>query len=128
MIRSLRLTSLIGVLAASLLLSSCGIFGDKDEEAEPKELVKLKNTIKVKKLWSTKVGGKSEFLLVGLRPIGDGNLIYAASQDGKVVAIDPDSGKSRWKSDLDIELSAGPDVGEGVLALASKDGYIIVLF
>ncbi len=127
MIRSLRLTGLIGVLAASLLLSSCSLFGDKDEEEKPKELVKLKDTIKVKKLWSTKVGGKSEYLLVGLRPIGDGNLIYAASQDGKVMAIDPDSGKSRWKSELDIELSAGPDVGEGVLALASKDGYIVAL-
>jgi outer membrane protein assembly factor BamB len=126
-IRSLRLTGLIGLLAASLLLSSCSLFGDKEEEAEPKELVKLKNTIKIKKLWSTKVGGKSEFLLVGLRPIGDGNLIYAASQDGKVMAIDPDSGKSRWKSELGIELSAGPDVGEGVLALASKDGYIVAL-
>jgi outer membrane protein assembly factor BamB len=110
-----------------VLLSSCGLFGDKDEELEPKELVKFESTLKIKKLWSTKVGGKSEYLLVGLRPAGDGNLIYAASQDGMVLAIDPDSGKSRWKSELDMELSAGPDVNEGVVAVASKNGYIVLL-
>ena len=122
-----NLLRLAGLLAAMLLLSSCGLFGDKEEELEPKELVKIKNTLEIKRLWSTKVGGSSEFLLVGLRPVGDGNLIYAASQDGKVVAIDPQSGKTRWKTDLDIELSAGPGANDGVVAVASKDGYVVVL-
>jgi outer membrane protein assembly factor BamB len=122
-----RLAGPVGLLAATLLLSSCGVFSDKDEEAEPKELVKLKNKLKIKKLWSTKVGGSSDFLLVGLRPTGDGNRIYAASQDGKIIAVDPDSGKQVWKSDLDIELSAGPAVNEGLLAVATKDGELIVL-
>lgn len=125
--RSWRSAGHIGLIAASLLLSSCGIFGDKDEEAEPKELVKLQNKIKIKKSWSTKVGADSEFLLVGLRPAGDGNRIYAASQDGKVVALDPAKGKQHWKTDLEVELSAGPAAGDGVVAVASKDGYIIVL-
>lgn len=110
-----------------MLLSSCGLFGDKDEEAEPKELVKFESTLKIKKLWSTKVGGKSEYLLVGLRPVGDGNRIYSASHDGKVVAIYPDTGKLHWKSDLEVELSAGPDVNEGVVAVASTNGYVILL-
>jgi len=116
-----------GLIAATLVLASCGIFGDKEEELEPKKLVKLESTLKIKRLWSTKVGGDSEFLLVGLRPVGDGNLIYAASHDGKVLAIDPDNGKPRWKADLDIEISAGPGVGEGVLAVATIDGFVIVL-
>ncbi len=117
-----------GLLAAVMLLSSCGLFGgDKDEELEPKELVKLKNSLNVKKLWSTKIGGDSEFLLVGLRPASDGSNIYAASQDGKIIAVDPVSGKQRWKTELDIELSAGPGVGEGAVAVASKDGSIVLL-
>ncbi len=118
---------LTGLLVASLLLSSCSLFGDKEEEAQPKELVKFENELKIKKLWSTKAGGDSEFLLVGLRPAGDGNRIYAASQDGKVMAVDPVSGKQHWKSDLEIELSAGPAVGEGVVVVASKDGYVVQL-
>jgi outer membrane protein assembly factor BamB len=122
-----KLWRLPGLIAATLVLASCGIFGDKDEELKPKELVKFKSTVKIKRLWSTKVGGDSEFMLVGLRPVGDGNLIYAASQDGKVVAIDPDNGKPRWKADLDVEISAGPGVGEGVLAVATKNGFVIAL-
>lgn len=115
------------LVVATVLLSSCGLFGDKEEKLEPKELVKLQNTLNIKKLWSSKVGGASEFLLVGLRPVGDGNSVYAASQDGKVIAVDPESGKQRWKSDLEVELSAGPGAGEGVIAVASKDGFVIVL-
>ena len=122
-----RSAGLFGLLAASMLLSSCGLFGDKDVEAEPKKLVKLKNQLKIKKVWSSKVGGDSEFLRVGLRPAGDGNRIYAASQDGKVVAMDPDSGKQHWKSDLEVDLSAGPGVNEGMVAVVSKDGYVILL-
>ena len=127
MTRLQRSAGLLGLIAASMLLSSCGIFGDKDEEAEPKKLVKFESKLKIKKLWSIKVGGKSEYLLVGLRPVGDGNRLYAASQDGKVVAINPATGKSHWKSDLEIELSAGPGANEGAVAVAAKDGYVVLL-
>ena len=122
-----KLWRVAGLIAATVLLSSCGLFGDKDVELEPKKLVKIQNTLKIKRLWSSKIGGASEFLLVGLRPASDGNSIYAASQDGKVVAIDPDSGKKRWKSDLEIELSAGPAASEDVVVVASKDGFVILL-
>ena len=109
-------------LAVALLaVSSCSIFGDKDdEELEPKELVKIENKIEIKRLWSHKVGGDSEFLLTGLRPVGDGSRIYAASQDGNVAAYDPESGKQQWKIKLEIELSAGPAVGEGFVERSRK--------
>ena len=122
-----KLWRVAGLIAATVLLSSCGLFGDKDVELEPKKLVKIQSTLKIKRLWSSKIGGASEFLLVGLRPASDGSSIYAASRDGKVVAIDPDSGKKRWKSDLEIELSAGPAASEDVVVVASKDGYVILL-
>ncbi len=117
-----------GLVAAVLLLSSCGIFGEKeDEDLIPKELVKIENSLDIKRLWSVKLGAGSEFLLTGLRPASDGNSIFAASRDGNVVALDPASGKQRWKTQLDIELSAGPGVNEGAVVLASVDGDIIVL-
>lgn len=122
--KPLRLT---GLILASVLLSSCGLFGDKEEESKPKKLVDFQSKLNIKRLWSVKIGGASEFLLVGLRPSGDGNRIYAASQDGKVVAMNPVSGKQHWKSDLGVQLSAGPGVAEGVVAVASRNGYVILL-
>ena len=119
---------LLGLASAALMLSSCGLFGDKeDAELEPKELVKIENKINIKRLWSTKVGGDSEFLLVGLRPSGDGNRIYAASRDGKIAAYNPESGKQQWKADIEEDISAGPAVGEGSVAIATRDGFVVLL-
>lgn len=118
---------LSGLLAASLLLASCGIFGDKDEELEPKELVDFKPTVKIKRAWSAKVGGDARFLRVALQPTGDGSRIYAASYDGNVTAFDARTGKQAWRNRLKVELSAGPGVGGGHLVVASKDGVAILL-
>ena len=118
---------IIGLVIATMLLASCSLFQDKEKELEPKELVKFDQTIKVKRIWSAKLGDDSDFLRVALRPAGDGSRIYAASQDGNVTAFDPETGKRLWRTELETELTAGPGVGEGRLALATKDGIGIVL-
>jgi outer membrane protein assembly factor BamB len=116
-----------GLALATLLVTGCGLFGDDEEELEPAELVDFDEAINVKRLWSAKLGGESDFLRVGLRPAGDGARIYAASRDGKVTAFDPETGRRVWRADLDVELSAGPGVGEGHVVVAAKDGFAIVL-
>jgi len=124
--RSLQIAAL---LIFALVFSACSWFGgkDDDEELEPLELVDIETTLNVTKLWSAKLGDDAEFLRVNLRPAGDGNRIYAASRDGNVIAFDPLSGKKIWTLELDTELSAGPGVGDGMLAVGSADGTIIAL-
>jgi len=118
---------IFGVVTAALLLASCGIFSGKDKELEPKELADVRQSLKIKRLWSAKVGGKSEFLRVALQPAGDGNRIYAAGHDGVVSAFDPQSGKQIWRTKLGTRLSAGPGVGEGRVVVVSEDGVAISL-
>lgn len=115
------------VLSAVALLSACGLFGDDDEELEPAELIDFETKVPVKRLWSTKVGADAEFLRVALRPVGDGNRIYAASVNGNVVALDPESGKQVWRNKLDIGLSSGPGVGEDLVVVVAADGYVVAL-
>ena len=111
---------LTGLAIAALILSGCSLFGgDDEEELEPAELVKIQTTVNIKKLWSAKVGDEAEFLRVMLQPAGDGNRIYAASRDGNVAAFEPESGKQIWKTELETELSAGPGVGEGIVAVGT---------
>lgn len=117
----------LAVIAATSFLGACGLFGKDDEELKPAELVDFEPTVKIKRVWDVRLGGDSEFMLVALQPAGDGNRIYAASQDGKVSAFDPESGKQIWRIELDLELSAGPGVGEGRLAVLGKDGTAIML-
>jgi outer membrane protein assembly factor BamB len=117
-----------GLVAATLIVSGCSWFdGDKDSELEPAELVDIETTVDVRKLWSANVGKDAEFLRVMLRPAGDGNLVYAASRDGNVIAFDAVSGKQVWKAELDTELSAGPGVGSGMVAIGTADGLLVVL-
>lgn len=118
---------LLALIAAMPLIASCGIFGDKDEDLEPKELVDFKSTLKVKRIWRAKVGGDAEFLRMALRPAGDGTRIYAAGYSGVVAAFDPESGKQLWRTKLDTELSAGPGVGEGRVVVVARNGFAISL-
>lgn len=118
-----------GAALAAVLLSSCGIFGgdDEEKELEPLELVDIETKINIRRLWRARIGDDAEFLRVALRPAGDGNRIYAASRDGNVVAFDPESGREAWRTELDMELSAGPGVGEDLVVVAAADGLIIAL-
>lgn len=117
----------ISLIVVAILVASCGLFGDKDEELKPMELVDIKTTLKIRKVWSAKVGGDAEFLRLGLQPAGDGSRIYAAGYDGDVIAFNPENGKQIWRNKLDTELSAGPGVGEGRVIVATKDGFAIAL-
>lgn len=120
-----RLTS---ICVGTLLMAGCGIFGDdEDEELEPLRLVDIDETLDVRRLWSEKLGDGTEFLRIALSPAGDGNRIYAASYDGKVHALDPDTGDSIWRVETDTTLSAGPGVGDGLVLVAGYDGDLIAL-
>ena len=115
------------LLTGALVLSSCGIFGGDDEELKPAELLKFSARISIKRLWTAKLGGDSEFLRVALQPVGDGHRIYAASRDGNVSAFDPETGKQIWRTELDTDLSAGPGAGDNFVAIVTSDGYVVVL-
>ena len=114
-------------LSAAFLLSGCGLFGDDDEELEPAELIDFETKVPIKRAWKTNIGADADFLRVALRPMGDGNRIYAASVNGNVVALDAQRGKQVWRNKLDIDLSSGPGVGEGLVVVVSADGYVVAL-
>lgn len=116
------------LVAASLAMSGCGIFGGEDDDAlAPKELVDFEPTLEVERLWSADVGGDSEFLRLNLMPAGDGTRIYTAGRDGSVSAFDPESGRRLWRTKTDAPLSAGPGVGNGRVVVAASDGTLISL-
>jgi outer membrane protein assembly factor BamB len=118
-------SALAAACAASLLLvAGC----DKDKDAEPPaELVDLKPSIPVTKLWSAGVGGDSETLRLALGLALDDGTLYAAGRDGDVEAFDPATGKVRWQADTKAELAAGPGVGGRIVAVGTSDGQLIAL-
>lgn len=116
----------VALVAATVALSACSMFESDDEkELEPTELVDIETKVDVRRAWSSRIGDGAEFLRVALQPAGDGNRVYAASRDGNVVALDPETGKTIWRTELDMLLSSGPGVGENLVVVGAADGYLV---
>ncbi len=118
----------VPVIALSLVLGGCALFGSKEEDAEPPtELTDIDETLKVRRAWDAKVGSGSERLRLGLVVASDGTNVYAAARKGKVTAFEAENGKRVWSIDTDLPLSAGPGVGQGLVIVGSSDGDLVLL-
>jgi outer membrane protein assembly factor BamB len=116
-----RTFALLSVLAA---LAACS----KDKTAEPPaELVDIKQSLPVERLWSTSVGGGGEKLRLALGLAAGDDVLYAASRKGEVRALDAATGRTRWESDVEVELAAGPSAGEGLVVVGTSSGTVIAL-
>jgi outer membrane protein assembly factor BamB len=118
----MRRLALLGL--AVLLAAGC----DKDEDVDPPaELVDVKPAIQVDKLWSTKVGDAGEHLRLSLGMAVDDGSLYVASHKGVVHAISPADGRTRWRVETKLAVSAGPGSGSGLVVLGTSDGDVVAL-
>jgi len=117
-------------LGLALSLSGCstirGWFDSDDEDpTEPAELVDIQEQVRIKKLWSAGVGDGQGDGLYKLRPVIDGEVIYAASAEGEIRAFDRNKGKSLWKVELETPLSGGVGYYGNALLLGSSEGFAL---
>jgi outer membrane protein assembly factor BamB len=115
---------LVALAAFAVAIVGCG---SKDTSEPPAELTEFQPTIEIDKVWSSKVGGKSERLRLGLRPATDGARIFAGAYDGQVASFDVASGDKVWSSKTELPLTAGPGFGEGLLAFGTANGDLLAL-
>jgi outer membrane protein assembly factor BamB len=122
------------LLAATLLafalatLGGCGLIGgDKSNIEPPAELVEFDSSLRVRRLWSRRIGGGTERLRLGLTPATDGARIFAGAHDGSVVALDAGNGRELWSVDTELSLAAGPAFGGGLLVFGTNNGELIAL-
>ncbi|MEQ8516794.1 MAG: PQQ-binding-like beta-propeller repeat protein, partial [Chromatocurvus sp.] len=119
------------VLLLSLSLSACstvkGWFSMDDDEdpRRPADLVEFEPAATLERLWSVGVGNGQGKGLYRLQPVIAGELIYAASNDGRVVAVERGSGRKRWEKRLDKSLSGGVGHSGNSLFLGSADGELL---
>ena len=113
------------VLALAVALVGCG--GKKDKSEPPAELTDFQPSIVIDKVWSSKVGGKSERLRLGLRPATDGARIFAGAYDGQVASFDAETGDKVWSIKTGLPLTAGPGFGDGLLTFGTANGDLLAL-
>jgi outer membrane protein assembly factor BamB len=111
-----------------IVLAGCSLFGSKDEPIEPPaELTDIQPVLTVRKAWDARVGSGSELLNLALRPAIEGGRVYAAGRDGRVHALDLETGRSQWSVRTDLKISAGPAVGHGLVLVGSTGGMLVAL-
>ena len=108
-----------------LLLVACSSTKGKDDQ--PAELVKFDAEVTIKRIWSSGVGGVFNEYMAGPRPVVHNGVVYAATGNGKVVAVNADTGKRLWKAKLNKGLSGGVGIGGSQVYVGNIDGQLFAL-
>jgi len=94
-------TILVALLA--VLLSGCATVSDwfaEDEELEIRRLKPIEAVFEAQIKWETEVGDGVQDYYSRLSPAVAYGKVFAASRDGIVVALDPETGKQIWEQDF----------------------------
>jgi outer membrane protein assembly factor BamB len=122
----------LGLMVAVLALAGCetigGWFDDDDYDATaPVELTDIVETVELDRRWSTSVGDGQGDGLYRINPLLDKGVIYAASADGELLAVNADTGRKQWQTDLELPISGGVGKYEDSLFLGGADGLVFRL-
>ena len=116
------------LLSLLLVLGGCGVFGRSEEPIEPPaELTDIDSVLTIRTAWETRVGSGSQLLNLALRPAVEGGRVYAAGRNGRVHALDLETGRRNWTADTGLDLSAGPVAGHGLVVVGSSGGTLKAL-
>ena len=88
---------------------------------------KVEQTVTLRKVWRRDLGQgyqNSNFLLT---PSFQGSRLYAAEPEGRVYALDAQSGKILWKRDLDEALAAGVGADARQVLAVTRKGEVFSL-
>lgn len=121
------------VLALLLILSAgcstiSGWFGGSDHSIPPAELQPIAQPVNIQPLWETRPGSGTNGQFIALVPAFINGRIYAASQDGMVVALDALSGQRLWETATGLPISGGAGVSDdGLVLVGTRKGEVIAL-
>ena len=121
------------MLAVSFALSAgcstiTGWFSDDEfDPREPVELQKIDEQVKLKSRWSRGVGDGQGDGLYKMNPILVGDNIYVASAEGKLASVDAETGRVRWKNNLDLAISGGVGHHRDSIFVGASEGLVMRL-
>ncbi|AKA37956.1 outer membrane protein assembly factor BamB [Yersinia ruckeri] len=95
----LRKTLLVGLVSVALL-SGCSLFNSEEDVVTMSPLPTVENQFTPTKVWSTSVGGGVGDYYSHLRPAWQGSSVFAADRKGLVKAMDIETGKEIWQTNL----------------------------
>lgn len=110
-------------LAAALMVGCAGPDAFERSEAPAVEVV---GDLAPQRVWERSVGAAAG-LQDRLIPAYDEGRVFAASADGRLVALDAQSGETLWQRELEGRLSGGPAAADGLIVIGTREGEVIAL-
>lgn len=111
----------LGILLCSLTLAACSSTDDDKLSNKPSSLVQFKPSAKVEVRWRLKVGTADQ---PQLAPLVSRDAVFAASAEGKLFRLEPDTGKRIWQVHSGFALSGGIGAGDEMLLLGGRKGEL----
>jgi outer membrane protein assembly factor BamB len=121
----------LGALLLPLILAGCSstmeklekinVFGSSKNDGLT-ALPDFKPKAELSVLWQASVGAGGDFLFA---PAEVKNQVFAASESGKLTALDAASGKPIWEVDAGKRLSSGAGYGNGLVLLGTMKGEVL---
>ena len=117
----------------ALVLSGCNYlnplnwFGGDDEANAPVELGAFDREVEMSRQWRVSVGNGQGANYTKITPIIDGGVIYAASENGVVLAVELSTGNVLWRQRLASTITGGVGAGEGLVMIGTEDAEVVAL-
>jgi outer membrane protein assembly factor BamB len=104
-----------------------GLIGqEEDNSIPPAELIDFEPTIQIEKIWSDRYGKGVDELFIQLIPAPYGNAVYTADRDGRMIALNLETGEEIWtERSKELRISGGPGVGDGLVFAGTSDAEVI---
>lgn len=118
---------LFPLLIAVFLLNGCAwikSWGDDDDEDAPAELVDFEPSLKVGKVWSTKVGTGLDKARRQIRPVIEDGTLYSADYKGVIASLDASTGRKNWEVKTKLPFSGGPGISGNLLLMGTENGEV----
>ena len=121
-LRQLRASAV--VLVASALVIGCSA---NDTFEQPAQLPDVNQQVSFERVWSVTVGDGHDGEFLYLAPLNAGDVVYAASADGELLALNAETGKQIWENSVEDRIFAGVGGDANQLYLVSRDADLLAL-
>ena len=116
------------------VVTACGFsdwvsnpFGDDDEDPRaPAELMDVVSETTINRNWRINVGNGQGDNYKKLTPVVDGGFVFAASDDGEIIAVNNINGDLMWQTEVENSITGGVGAGDGIVMIGTEAAELIV--
>ena len=100
-------------------------FGDDDDATMPAELLDIESEVNIDREWTVNIGNGQGDTYTKITPILDEGFVFAASENGEVVAINSISGDIVWQTEVNTTITGGVGAGDNIVMVATEEAELV---